>query len=347
MRLVLYSVLLLALVLLGFTCYSTYAYRTPRDYAEQTILIPPGTGARGVVAQLHTAGLVPPLPVMAIPLLASQQHTALKAGEYFFRTGMSPAQMIATIARGDVVVHKLTIPEGWNSVAVRAALMNESLLAGDLPPVIAEGSVLPDTVHFTRGEARSNVLTRMQLAQQVLLAQLWNTRDPAIPITTPEEAVILASVVEKETGVAGERAQIAGVFTNRLRLGMKLQSDPTVVYGIELAQGGAPMGRALTRADLQRDTPHNSYTRAGLPPTPICNPGRAALAAVMRPAATDALYFVATGQGGHHFSATLDGHNQNVASYRQVINPVAAKPAVKGKPARPTPVKKRNARRKK
>lgn len=341
MRFVVYLVLVLAVGLLGFTCYSTYAYRTARDYEAQTILIPPGTGARGVVAQLHEAGLVPPLPVMVIPLLASQQHTALKAGEYFFRTGMTPAQMIATIARGDVVVHKLTIPEGWNSWQVRAALMLEPLLAGALPPVIAEGSVLPDTMHFTRGEARSDVLARMQLAQQVALTQLWSTRDPSIPIATPEEAVILASVVEKETGVASEREQIAGVFTNRLRLGMKLQSDPTVVYGVELAQGGVPMGRALTRGDLQRDTPHNSYTRMGLPPTPICNPGRAALAAALRPAATDALYFVATGQGGHHFSATLEGHNQNVAAYRQWINPGAAKPVA------PTVTKKVKRKRKK
>ena len=155
------------------------------------------------------------------------------------------------------------------------------------------------------------------------MSELWAKRDPALPIASPREAIILASIVEKETGEIDERALVAGVFVNRLRLGMKLQSDPTVVYGIELARGGTPMGRELSRNDLQTDTAYNTYTREGLPPTPICNPGRKAIQAVFAPATTDALYFVATGNGGHRFAATLKEHEKNVAQYRAALRAAA------------------------
>lgn len=318
-------VLLLGLAAGGFS-FMRY-HQTSTTAETKTVLIPPGTGVRALVAQLHAEGLTPAFPTIALPLLLSADYKSLKAGEYEFSTAMAPADIIRKIARGEVVIHKITIPEGWNSYQLRAALEKEPLLEGNLPATIPEGSVLPDTVHFSRGESRANVLARMQKAQAEVLQQLWATRQPNLPIATPQQALILASVVEKETGVNDERSLVAGVFVNRLRMGMKLQSDPTVVYGIEAAQGGTPMGRSLTHNDLQRDTPHNTYTREGLPPTPICNPGRAALEAVLNPTATEALYFVATGNGGHRFATTLKEHEANINAYRAALREAARAPS--------------------
>lgn len=297
---------------------SFFYYQRPFIQAETTVIIPPRAGSRMAISQLEKDGALPPLVTIAVPLFASGQLGKLKAGEYVFPIGLSPAEVISKLARGEVVIHKLTIPEGWNRYQLREALMKEPLLTGDLPPLLAEGMALPDTMHFTRGESREQLLARMTRAQAALLASLWETRAADLPITTPAEAVILASIVERETGVPEERAIIAGVFTNRLRIGMPLQSDPTVAYGI-IVETGRAMERPLTLADLRRDTPYNSYTRTGLPPTPIANPGAASLAAVLNPARTDALYFVASGKGGHVFAATLEEHNHNVAAYRQMM----------------------------
>lgn len=320
MRKLLLLFLLIAMLAGAYASYSFYSYMKPISTTPQTVIIPSHTGAQAVIAQLHEQGLVPPLEAIAIPLFLSGNVPALKAGEYEFEAGMSPASIIAKIAKGEVVIHKVTIPEGWNVREVRAALMNEPLLTGELPEQIAEGSVMPDTIHFSRGETRANVLAKLQKAQSELLEKLWPSRIDNLPITTPQEALILASIVEKETGVVDERPMVAGVFTNRLRQGMMLQSDPTVVYGVEKAHGGAPMGRPLSKADLATDTPYNTYTRTGLTPTPICNPGKAAIEAVLSPAATDALYFVATGNGGHNFAATLKEHEANVAAYRKAMS---------------------------
>jgi UPF0755 protein len=247
----------------------------------------------------------------------------LKAGECAFSANISTAEILRMMRRGEVVVHRVTIPEGWNVFQVRDALMKEPLLAGELPP-IAEGSIFPDTMRFSRGEARSALLARMQRARDTVLAELWKDRAENLPLKTPDEALILASIIEKETGQHDERAKVAGVFINRLRLGMALQTDPTVAYGLEVMRGGAPLGRPLMTDDLRRDTVYNTYMRAGLPPTPICNPGRASLLAALHPDATDALYFVATGSGGHVFSATLKEHEQHVAAYRALMRAAAS-----------------------
>lgn len=318
MRFVLW--MLLSLLLLAFLAAGTsvYLYKNTRNTQAVTIIIEPRTGTRAILTQLHDAGLVPSVPLMVIPVLMTADYHALKAGEYAFAAGMTPAQIIGKIIRGEVVVHKITIPEGWTSYQVREALMKEPLLVGEVP-AFAEGSLLPDTMHFRRGETRVNVIKRMQEAQYAWFDSSWDNCHPDLPIKTTQEVLILASIVEKETGELDERAMVAGVFHNRLRLGMPLQSDPTVVYGIEAAQGGKPMGRALSRADLKADTPYNTYTRKGLPPTPISNPGEKAIDAVLMPAKTDALYFVATGTGGHRFAATLKEHNTNVAEYRKVM----------------------------
>lgn len=320
MRWLIRCLLVLVLAGFGFVGVSSYAYRTPLVTADAALVIPPRTGAWGTLKLLHEAGVAPRPLLMALPVYASRMNHRLKAGEYEVKAGESPAQIIGKIARGEVVVHKVTIPEGWNIYQLRAALMAEPLLTGDLPPVIAEGSAFPDTVHFSRGEGRAAVLARMQQQQQEVLSAAWATRAPNLPLNSPEEALVLASIVEKETGVGDERALVAGVFINRLRLGMPLQTDPSVAYGVVVARGGAAMERALTTADLRADTPYNTYTRKGLPPTPICNPGRKAIEAVLNPAATDALYFVATGTGGHRFAATLAEHNRNVVEYRRAIS---------------------------
>lgn len=316
MRAIIIAILVVILLGLGFGAGSFWLYRTPRDYAETTMVIPPHTGVRATLGMLHEAGLVPGSVWMALPLYANHDYASLKAGEYLFTTGMTPAAIIQKIARGDVVIHKITIPEGWNQWQVRAAFTAEPLLTGEVP-AIAEGSIFPDTMRFQRGQTRASVIEQMQKRRNEMLAREWAVRAPEVPLTSPEQAMIVASMIEKETGVPEERAMVASVFYNRLRLGMKLQSDPTVVYGIEWAQNGLPMGRALTTADLAADTVYNSYTREGLPPTPICNPGQAALVAALHPATSEALYFVATGHGGHNFSASLAQHESNVVTYKK------------------------------
>lgn len=217
---------------------------------------------------------------------------------------------------GRTVVHRVTVPEGLTSVEIVAIVAASEVLEGAVPPPPVQGALLPETYHVARGDERAAVIGRMAEAMNEALARLWPTRAPDLPLASPAEAVILASIVEKETGIAAERAKVAGVFYNRLALGMPLQSDPTVVFA--LTDGKMPLGRALTRDDLAIDDPYNTYKVNGLPPGPIANPGLASLEAVLKPEATDALYFVADGTGGHAFARTLDEHNRNVAKWRKL-----------------------------
>jgi len=299
---------------------SFYQWRSTYVASDITLVIEPHHGSQAVLGQLHDQGVLPSPAIIAIPLVLSGHLSQLKAGEYAFTAGMTPAQVIEQIARGLVVIHKVTIPEGWNLFQIRTAFMAEPLLTGDWPAGVTEGSLFPDTMRFQRGQSRASLVDAMQKHAAEMIAKEWAARDPLLSLKTPAEALVMASMVEKETGVPQERAMVAGVFYNRLKIGMKLQSDPTVVYGIEAAHGGQPLGRALTSADLASDTPYNSYTRAGLPPGPICNPGLASLQAALHPATTDALYFVATGHGGHNFSSSLAQHESNVAAYRQATH---------------------------
>jgi UPF0755 protein len=248
----------------------------------------------------------------------------LKAGEYDFPSGASMAAVMQEIHDGRVVRHLLTIPEGFSSGQAVEVLRNASELAGPVA-VPAEGSLLPETYQVVFGEARTHVVARMQAARDALLARLWASRRPGLPYRSPEEAVILASMVEKETAIASERPRVAAIFLNRLAKGMRLASDPTVVYGLT---GGQPLGHGLRASELARPTPFNTYLAAGLPPAPIANPGRATLVAALNPAPSADLYFVADGSGGHVFSSTLTEHLKNVARWRALEKGRASATAV-------------------
>ncbi|OZA90723.1 MAG: hypothetical protein B7X76_03440 [Azorhizobium sp. 39-67-5] len=260
--------------------------------------------------------------------LASQQLTRrgeqLQAGEYRFPPGVSLARVLDDMVEGKVIVHQVTIPEGLTSQQVLDRLNANELLTGN-PRLPQEGTLLPETYRITRGMRRDEILTRMTTEQQKVVRELWEKRDPSIPLKSPQEMIILASIVEDETAKADERPRVAAVFINRLNRKMKLQSDPTIIYGIVGGKGS--LGRAITRADISTPTPYNTYTIDGLPPGPIGNPGKDALAAVANPAKTKELYFVADGTGGHAFAETLEQHNRNVAKWREIEAARAAQPA--------------------
>ena len=235
----------------------------------------------------------------------------IKAGEYEFPARASHSQVLSILQSGKGLQRMVTVPEGMPSVLVHERLMRAPALTGDVP-VPAEGSILPDSYSYERGETRRAVLGRMQAAMNKTLAELWPKRSAATVVKSPAEAVILASIVEKETGKAAERPMIAGVYSNRVRIGMKLDADPTVIYPITK---GRPLGRRILRSELQADNGYNTYAKAGLPAGPIANPGKESIAAVLNPAQTQALYFVADGTGGHIFANTLAEHNANVQKW--------------------------------
>jgi UPF0755 protein len=294
--------------------------------ARTSLILPPGGGVRGVARDLARARVVRSATVFAAAAELSGAGHSLKAGEYAFAPRESLAQVLDAIRRGLIVRHFVTVPEGLSSVQVADILAADPVLSGPTP-VPPEGSVLPETYQVRRGESRAAVEARMQSARDTLLRRLWPARTPGLPYRDPQQAVILASVVEKETALPAERPKVAAVFLNRLRQGMRLGSDPTVIYGLTR---GRPLGHGLTVSELASDTPWNTYRVAGLPPTPIGNPGRASLEAALAPARTDDLYFVADGTGGHAFSATLEEHQRNVARWRAIEKANQAAGAARG-----------------
>jgi UPF0755 protein len=261
-----------------------------------------------------------PVFVMAAKLTGSARR--LKAGEYSFASKASMATVMEMIRKGKRVRHQVTIPEGFASDMVVDALMKSDVLTGTVsaPP---EGSVMPQTYEVKRGETRAAVLERMMKAQTDLVAELWPKRRRGLPFTTPEQAVTLASIVEKETAKADERPRIAALFINRLQQGMRLESDPTIIYGITR---GRPLGRGLRASEVDAATPYNTYVIFGLPPTPIANPGRAALEAVLTAPSSSEIFFVADGTGGHVFATSYDDHRRNVAQWRRIERQQAATP---------------------
>ena len=287
---------------------------TARDGAATDVMLRPGLGAWGVAGALHDAGVIrSPIMFLAAAKLTGAAPE-LKAGEYLFPSQASLARVIDAMRKGEVVRHTVTIPEGVTSRAVAEILTRSPDLTG-AAPVAAEGALLPETYDVRKGEARAKVVQQMADARDALLADLWQARRPGLPYRTPEDAVVLASIVERETGKPDERRLVAAVFVNRLAKGMRLESDPTVVYGLT---GGVPLGHGLRVSELQSRTPYNTYLVAGLPPTPIANPGRASLVAALDPAPTNDLYFVADGTGGHVFTDNYETHLKNVAHWRAV-----------------------------
>lgn len=298
----------------GAWLYAQFTGPGPLPVAT-AIVIPSGTGLEGIAHALTRSGALRHDFVFVAGVKISGEARNLKAGEYLIPETASPRQIMDIMISGKTVVRRLTIPEGLTVAEVKQRLeLTEGLTGDEGNP--AEGSLLPETYHFSYGDTRRDLIHRMQEAMTETVRRLWEMRAPDLPFKTPEEAVILASIVERETGLPQERGLVAGVFINRLRKGMRLQSDPTVAYGI------APDGldRALTRADLKSPTPYNTYVIRGLPPTPIANPGVDAIRAVLQPQETDYLYFVADGSGGHAFARTLEEHNRNVRKWRRIKN---------------------------
>ncbi len=283
--------------------------------ADTVIFIPQGSGVEAIARLLDQAGAIEDPLVFRLGVQLLRAGRELRAGEYLFAVALSNRDVIDLLRSGQTVVRRLTLAEGLTSREIVALVERAAALEGKVDSVPPEGSLLPETYHYARGDRRGELVARMARARDELLSQLWAGRAPNLPVATPQEAVVLASIVEKETGIAGERPRVASVFVNRLNKGMRLQSDPTVVYG--LTGGKGALGRALTRKDLQVPSPYNTYLIDGLPPGPIANPGRAALEAVLNPARTAFLYFVADGSGGHAFAKTLAEHNRNVAKWRQ------------------------------
>lgn len=274
-------------------------------------IVPQGATLRDVADKLEKEGDIPSASAFLLRARLFGSSAPIRAGEFMLPAGASASTILATFQHGNVIRHYVTIPEGMPSILVYQRLMAEPLLTGKIP-VPPEGSVLPQSYAFVRGESRAAVLARMQKAMKDLLAELWPKRAPDTAVKTPEQAVILASIVEKETAIPGERPIVAGLYSNRLRKGMMLQSDPTIIYPITK---GKPLGRRIRESEIRAKNAYNTYTMVGLPKGPITNPGKASIEAVLHPAKTDALYMVANGKGGHFFSATLAQHDKNVAKW--------------------------------
>jgi len=279
-----------------------------------TVILTRGANLANIAGALDRAKVISSPTLFMAAAKVTGASRSLKAGEYLIPSREPMWRILSDIHHGRFVRHVVTVPEGFTSQMVADVLTADPLPTG---PAVAppEGAILPDTYEIQRGEARAEVLAQMEEAQTKLLNQLWANRAPGLPYKTPQEAVTLASIVEKETALPAERPRIAAVFLNRLAQGMKLESDPTIIYGLTQ---GRPLGRPLLASEVAKATPYNTYVIYGLPPTPIANPGKASLEAVLHPMKTDELYFVATGSGGHVFSSTYAQHQANVAKWRQV-----------------------------
>lgn len=302
------AVLALAVALGGFA-WSWYGSGPLAD--NSTFVVRSGSSLASVARQLEDQGAIGSAKAFLLRAKVLGSNDPIKAGEFMLPEGASQARILSILQGGDVIRRFVTIPEGMPSIMVYERLMAEPLLTGKVavPP---EGSVLPESYDFERGEARAAVLARMQAAMGQALAELWAKRAPNLAVKTPGEALVLASVVEKETGKPSERRMVAGLYSNRVKQGMLLQADPTIIYPITK---GKPLGRRIKQSEIAAINEYNTYTMVGLPKGPITNPGRESIAAVLNPAKTDALYMVADGKGGHVFATTLEGHNANVEKW--------------------------------
>jgi UPF0755 protein len=350
----------------GAYYYGKQKLEAPGPLQEDKVVnIPTRSGMSDIADTLQREGVIDNNRWAFIgAVFALKARSDLKPGEYQFQKNASLRDVIGTIVDGKVVQHAITIPEGLTSEQIVGRLTDNDIFAGSVHEIPREGTLLPETYKFPRGTTRDQVIARMQQAQKRLVAEVWEHRNPDIPVKTPEQLVTLASIIEKETGKADERSRVAAVYVNRLRQKMKLQSDPTIIYG--LVGGKGTLGRPIKRSEITQPSPYNTYVVDGLPPGPIANPGRASLEAAANPARTRDLFFVADGTGGHSFTETYDQHQKNVAKLRamekQIQNdtvepaddppaatgttpadanaaPAPAKPAAPKKPARAAPAR--------
>lgn len=288
---------------------------------ETTFRVEARSGLSTVATRLEEQGLIGNRYIFQLGGRALERSASIKAGDFRIPAGASMSDILIELTEGNPIRYAVTIPEGWTSWEVVQRLNGTSDLTGEVSTLPAEGSILPGSYDFVPGDSRQSVLDKMQSAMTTELAEVWAARQADLPIETPEQLLVLASIVEKETGVATERPEVAAVFVNRLREGMRLQSDPTIIYGI--TKGQSTLGRGLRRSEIEAQTPYNTYQIDGLPPTPIANPGIEALKAVANPDEHDYLYFVAKGalpSEGHVFAETYREHQQNVARYRQLAD---------------------------
>lgn len=289
-------------------------YATSSIDEDTAFIVPSGSSLTSTAAKLEEEGLIGSADAFLLRAKILGSGDPVKAGEFMLPAGASAARILDTLQHGEVIRRMVTIPEGLPSIMVHERLMAEPLLTGDIA-VPEEGSVLPDSYDFERGETRAAVLGRMQQAMSDFLAAEWPKRDGDIPVKTVNEALSLAAIVEKETGVPSERRMVAGLYSNRLKVGMRLQADPTIIYPLTK---GKPLGRRIRRSEIDAVNGYNTYSMDGLPRGPITNPGRESILAVLHPADTKALYMVADGSGGHAFAETLSGHNDNVVKWRKI-----------------------------
>ena len=282
---------------------------------EREVLIPRGANSTIVANRLKEAGVIEYPQLFRLIGRFNGLDKKLKAGEYVFEPNMSLIDVMQKIADGDIFYRRITLPEGLTTVQMLELIMSEPFLSEEITIDVKEGELLPETYTFVRGDSRNSIILQAKKAMASALSEVWANRDDGLPLKTPENLLVLASIVEKETGVPEERRLVASVFVNRLKKGMRLQTDPTVIYA--LTGGKYELGRLLTRKDLQIDNPYNTYKYYGLPPAPICNPGKKALEASAHPDKTDFIYFVASGNGGHNFAKSLNEHNNNVRKWKK------------------------------
>ena len=301
-------------------------FESPGPLPEDKVVnIPRGLGIRDIADLLQREGVINQPYVFMGGVIALKARGELKYGEYQFSKQSSVADVVETITEGKVVQHAFTVPEGLTSEQIVARLLENEVLTGQIKDIPREGTLLPETYRFTRGMTREQIIQRMQQAHRRVLQEVWERRTQDLPVKTPEQLVTLASIVEKETGKPDERTRVAAVFVNRLKTRMRLQSDPTIIYG--LAGGKGSLGRPILRSEIEQATPYNTYVVDGLPPGPIANPGRASLEAAANPARTKELYFVADGTGGHVFSDNYAEHQKNVARLRGIEHGNGVAPA--------------------
>ncbi|CAA2140033.1 endolytic transglycosylase MltG [Hyphomicrobium sp. ghe19] len=324
------TVSLIVMVLVGGTAFAIFnQFESPGPLdAPRTVVIPKGEGRIAIAERLEKDGVITNRwtfvgGYLLQGFLGGRKTSELRAGEYEIKEHASMREVIDTLAEGKSILYKATLPEGLTSEQIVERLKAEPNLSGEITSIPPEGTLLPDTYYFSKGASRNEILDRMRDGMEKVMTELWEQRDPDLPVRSVEELVTFASIVEKETGRQDERDRVAAVFYNRLRKGMRLQSDPTIIYGIVGGQG--VLGRGITRADIDTKSPYNTYQINGLPPGPICNPGKSTIEAALHPAKTSDLYFVADGTGGHTFSETLKDHNSAVQKWRQVEKQAKAK----------------------